>query len=1086
MNKRMVTEPQKKRKKIFKWTAAGILILICTICFSGVYLLKRGVTLERLNLRHVTVSGSSLIWNDKLELQLGTVSINQGEQGAENLSLQKLVARSVKAALFVSRFVSKITIESVKIADQTVRIDLTQQQDRSYLLNLESETTKLGGLLEITPQGVRFIVQSASDTRIDLKLSGQIQLEAKDTTVSGSMIADIADSFPVELNFLTDDKKVLFWGAEAGIITNIKPFVDIFGLAQNIQKWITDYLSGSRYHLLSYKGEYVYGDPMSIFHSLEAEVMVDDASYIFEPDLEPIYDDQPRAYFKNGVLDIRPNNPVFYGHDGGDSWLDINFNDPDNFLLTAHIKAKTMADDDILNLLAYYSIDIPFRQVGGETEADFRLSINLRSEEISGEGSFFIDEGIITYEGSAFDVKEVRFSLKDSDVLLEQLEVRFEDIFVAHVTGQIHADKDEWDLDIDLEQLTFDLGRSKLSLDTDITPDVGYHVSPEGHFLETTKSSWKLDSTAITLGGFRAPVDLDDLAVEIPPISLEIVPGILAKVSGYFSINKKVADFNCELQKYHVKNFKLEQPRTLFRVRYLDNLIIDTKQTSQWSLSNVPITFYPSELVYADNVLTTAAGSFSYGNFFKSHFTGDFDTETRGGALYLSRIELTHNDLGTEIDVGDRTLVEISEKEGTFIIDFTEFDLRIMTDERSNWSAEFRDLSQIYSRSELLRTYKISSGSVTLSSVNGNRPYKVTADIASPYPLLLQEGVVSDRLAVYGELTEEGFTATVNDTIHIDYLNDQLDIRSKNVGYNIIAVRDLMADFFDTPADQDEEDNGAVNLHLIAEDSYLYLSPQSRVLADNIDLEYTDGELLMELRHGAGTLQLQRVGGIYFVNGEKLNDVFMEALIQGSYVQGGTLALAGMGTGDELSAVIEIQDTVLKDLKTLNNTMTLLNTLPALVTFSVPEYETKGLPVSSAIVGVKYSQNKAIFKSIDLKSSVLHAAGQGWIDMANRQIDMDIQLTSQAGKNIRKIPVVGYVVAGDSEDTSVTLKIEGNLDSPEVRNSVLKEIATMPLDMLFRTLNLPIHFVNKLDTNPGNDNRESKIKATDEYKESDK
>ena len=32
MNKRMVTEPQKKRKKIFKWTAAGILILICTIC----------------------------------------------------------------------------------------------------------------------------------------------------------------------------------------------------------------------------------------------------------------------------------------------------------------------------------------------------------------------------------------------------------------------------------------------------------------------------------------------------------------------------------------------------------------------------------------------------------------------------------------------------------------------------------------------------------------------------------------------------------------------------------------------------------------------------------------------------------------------------------------------------------------------------------------------------------------------------------------------------------------------------------------------------------------------------------------------
>jgi hypothetical protein len=1086
MNKRMVTEPQKKRKKIFKWTAAGILIFICTICFAGVYLLKRGVTIERLNLRYATVSESSLVWNDKLELQLGTVSINQGEQGVGNLSLQELVGRSVKTAVVVSRFLSKITIESIKIADQTIKIVLAQQQDRSYLLNLESETTKLDGLLEIDPHGVRIIVQSAGDARIDLKLSGQIQIEAKDATVSGSMIADIADSFPVELNFLTDDKKVSFWGAEAGTITNIKPFVDIFGLAQYIQKWITDYLSGSRYHLLSYKGEYVYGDPMSIFHSLEAEIMVDDASYIFEPDLEPIYDDHPRAYFKNGVLDIRLNNPVFYGHDGVASWVDINFNDPDNVLLTANIKAKTMVDDDILNLLHYYSIDIPFRQVGGETEADLRLSINLRSDEVSGEGSFFIDEGIITYEGSAFDVKDLRFSLKDSEVLLEQLEVRYEDIFVAHVTGQIH-DKDEWDIDIDLEQLTFDLGKSKLRLDnTGITPDIGYHVSPEGHFLETSKSSWKLDSTAITLGGFRAPVNLDDLAAEIPPISLEILPGILAKVSGYFSIKKQAADFNCELQKYHVKDFKLEQPRTLFRIRYLDNLILDTKETSQWSLSNVPITFYPSELVYAENVLTTAASSFSYGNFFKSQFTGDYNTETRKGVLYLSRIELTHNDLGTEIDVGDRTLVEISEKEGTFVIDFIEFDLRIMTDDRGNWSAEFRDLSKIYNRSELLRTYKISSGSAILSSVNGNRPYNVAADIASPYPLLLQEGVVIDRLNIDGELTEEGFTATVNDTIQIDYLDGQLDIRSKNVGYNITAVRDLMDDFFDTPADQDEEDNGGVNLHLNAENSYLNLSPQSRVLADNIDLKYTDGELLMELRHGAGTLQLQRVGGIFFVNGEKLNDVFIEALIHGSYVQGGTLALAGMGSDDELSAVIEIQDTVLKDLQTLNSTMTLLNTLPALVTFSVPEYETKGLPVSSAIVGVKYSQNKVVFKSIALKSSVLQAAGQGWIDMANRQIDMDIQLTSQAGKNIRKIPIVGYVVAGGSDDSSVTLKIEGDLDNPEVRNSVLKEIATMPIDMLFRVLNLPIHFVKKLGTYIENDTRGSGNKATDEWQESDK
>ena len=1082
----MIAQANKKRKKIFTWIGVGMLIFICT-SFAAVYLLKSGFTVERLSIGQVIVSNSSFVWNDRLELAFGRVAIGQEEQPAENFYLQKLVARSIKTAALLSRFVSKISIESLTVGDRDISINLTQQQDRSYLLHMESETTKIDAHVEIEVAQILVMIKDLSDRQIGLKASGQVLLGAKTKKITGSFIADIENSFPVELNFAADDQKISFWGSDAGIITDIRPLVGLVGMSANITKWFTDYLLANRYHLSSLKGEYVFGDPMSLFHSFEAEIMVEDVAYTFEPDLEPIYDDQPRAVFKNGVLDIRPHEPVFYGHDVGNSWVDINFNDFDNVILTAYIKTRTIADEAILDLLSYYSIDLPFLQVEGETESDLQLVINLWTDEISGAGSFFIDEGIILYDGAEFNVKDTRFSLKDSEVLLEQLEVGYKDLFVARVTGQIFADKDVWDLDIDLDQLTFDLGESTLNLDVaDSAPDVGYHASPDGHFLEVSNSSWKLDSTALSLGGFRAPVNLDDLSTQIPPVSLAMLPGILTEISGSFSIKKEIADFNCQLLKYHVNNLKLEQPKTLFRVRYLDKLIMDTKETSQWSLTNVPITFYPSTLVYADNVLTTAASSFSYGNFFESQFTGDFNTKTREGALYLSRIKLTHNNLDTDIDIGDHTLVEITEREGTFVIDFTEFDLRIMTDDQSNWSAEFADLSKIYRRSELLKTYKISSGNLSISSVNGNRPYTFNAAVPSPYPLLIQEGEVSDRLNITGKLTEEGLTAIVNENIHIDYFDDQLDISSQSVGYNIAAVKELMNDFFDSPEDHDEEGNDGVNLHLKAEDSYLYLSPQSKVLADTIELEYVDGELSMDLKHEEGQLQLQRIGGIYFVNGENLNDVFMGALIQGSYVQGGKLALAGMGSDDELSAVIEIKDTILKDLKTMNNTMTLLNTIPALVTFSVPDYETKGLPVSSAIVGVKYSQGKTVFKSIDLKSSVLQAAGQGWIDTSNRQIDMDIQLTSQAGENIRKIPLVGYVVAGDSEDTSVTLKIEGALDNPEVSNSVLKEIATMPIDILFRTLNLPMHYIHKLNTSSGNGERKPITEPFEGWQESDR
>ena len=1077
----------KSRKKVFVWCTAGILILSSIVSLASIYFLKRGIGVEQLTIGPVTVSDSHLVWSDRLELQVGALSIKEGQDGSTPLFSQKRVAGIVRTADFFSRLVSRITIRSIKIGDRQLSLDLLQLQDESFRLDLATDTTKCAAIIEMDPREVRVIIESVSDARIELDLSGTLRLDSSDATLTGAIVADIEKSFPVRLSFSSDGRSASFSGSQAGMITDIKPFVDLFGLEENIQKWITDYLTANRYHLLSFKGDYVFGEPRSLFHSFEAEIMVDDASYIFEPDLEPIYDDHPRAFFKDGVLDIRPHNPVFYGHDAGASRLDINFNDADNFILSIYINAETAADSDIIDLLRYYEIDVPFLQVKGETKADLRLTINLSTEEISGEGSFYLDDAVIAYEGTEFGVNNSRFSLKDSEVTLEHIEVNREGLFAASVSGQVFADRDVWDLEIALDQLSFSLGESTVSLDSSVLrPRLGYQVSPEGSFLEAGESAWELDSTAVRLGPFRAPVNLDDLSARIPAVSLAMLPDILAEVSGSFSIKNTTADFNCDLLNYHVKDLKLEQPKIPFRIRYLDRLIITTKETAQWSLGNVPVTFYPSEIIYADNLLTFASGSFSYGNFFKSSFTGDYNTLTREGSLYLSKIDITHERLDTEIDVGDRTLVEIGEKEGTFVVDFKEFDLKITSDADRNWSAEFADLSKIHHRSELLRRLKISSGKVSISSVNGNMPYDFTADIGAPYALLVDDQMISDRLVINGKLSESGLSATVNDTLQVHFFEDILDIRSRDVGYNIDGVRELMADLTDGTRDEEDESEARFKLNLYAENSYLYLNPKSRVVADSINLDYADSVLSMELMHGEGLLQLERLGGIYFVNAENLNDVFMEALLQGAYVEGGSLALAGMGSDDEISAVIEIQDTVLKDLKTLNNTMALLNTLPALVTFSMPEYEIKGLPVQSAVIGMKYSDKKVVFKSIDVDSPVVQAAGTGWIDMSERAIDMDIQLTSQAGMNLRKIPIVGYVVAGKSEDTSVTLKIAGDIDNPEVSNSILKEIVTMPIDMLYRTLNLPFHLVNKLGPFTKDGDNTQAFKSEVELQESDK
>ncbi|MEE4165870.1 MAG: DUF3971 domain-containing protein, partial [Desulfocapsaceae bacterium] len=500
----MTRQPVKKKKKILVWCTAGTLLFICLTSLAGVYLLKSGIAVERFNIGPVTVSDSTLVWNDRLELQVGTLTVKEDHEPSTAIISRERASRAVRAVDYILRLFSKINIRSVKIGQHDLFFDLLRKNADSFLLNLATETTKLTVSLEVDQHKLRAEIRSFSDSRIDLELYGAVQLDAAEAIASGTLNVDIEKSFPVRLSFSSDGNTVSFRGAEAGIISDIKPFVDLFELEDNVQKWITDYLAAERYRLLSFSGEYVFGEPMSLFHSLEAEIMVDDASYIFEPDLEPIYDDHPRAFFNNGILDIRPNNPIFYGHDGGSSRLDIDFNDPENFMLNVYINAETMADEAILDLLRYYSIDLPLVQVDGTTRADLRLSINLQTEDVSGEGLFFIDDGIIIYDGAEFSLTDSRFSLKDSEVHLEHLELSYDDIFVATVSGWIFADRDVWDLDIDLDKLEFNLGESTIRLDNSVLkPEIKYRVSVDGHFLEAGESSWMLDSTAVRLGPFR-------------------------------------------------------------------------------------------------------------------------------------------------------------------------------------------------------------------------------------------------------------------------------------------------------------------------------------------------------------------------------------------------------------------------------------------------------------------------------------------------------------------------------------------------------------------------------------------------------
>ncbi len=195
----------------------------------------------------------------------------------------------------------------------------------------------------------------------------------------------------------------------------------------------------------------------------------------------------------------------------------------------------------------------------------------------------------------------------------------------------------------------------------------------------------------------------------------------------------------------------------------------------------------------------------------------------------------------------------------------------------------------------------------------------------------------------------------------------------------------------------------------------------------------------MRLTHGPGRIEMKIEEEHFLADGSNLNDTFMGALIQDSNFLGGQLFLSAMGSFEEFSALFEIKDTVLTNLATLNNVMTLLNTVPALITFSWPKYSFTGLPLDSVVVGMKFKNMLATFESMEFISPSLQASGIGWIDFSERLMDMDVSLTTQRKNNLRKIPIAGYILHGKKGEASMTIKIKSGFDDPDVTHSLFKE-----------------------------------------------
>lgn len=1043
------------RKGIGSRVVAGFFLLTCLTLIAIGFFLKRGIHLDTVEIGETVVSGISLQWQDKLDIQINTIVL-AADQSQESHFDFNIVDQGIRASIWGRKLFSRIIVQTITIGDITASIHLDKESSH---FTLSSQNLYVLAEMEIDGDTFLIHIRRAVSKTYNSHISGKIRINRKQKEVTGSLSATLAGVLPISLDFSADPQQISFHGQEDGIITEIKPFVDLFGLEPSVQCWITDYLTGSHYTLKTFSGSFPWDNPQILMDTFYGEIRVDDSQYTFAPGLEPIKAEYTELRFNKGILAITPHNSTFYGQDGGNSWLDINFNDPSNFLLTAYIRTQAVANKDILNLLKYYDIDLPFKQTKGTTKTDLTLVINLDNEQVTSVGTFLIDDGVVEYNQEKYTIHDARITLVDATITLDKVGISFDSMFNAEISGVFDAEKETGDIDLLLQNFAVKIKESNVTLDTSQPqPTLHYQIRPDKSTIHASASSWKFDTYPLQLGAFTAPFSSQDLSGILPPTLLSSPPGITTKISGSFSLNKQQIDLLCDLLKYNVNGLVLEKSPAPIHIHFDKKLAIQSTGLSQWSLNQVPFTLYPSEVTYVDDIFSVVQSRIRYGDSFDSNISGTFDSFSRQGRFTLKKTSITHDTFGVLFHSEDTVSVEINDSKDDVLVTVPQFNIKFRS-RHDGWSLDFPNLASIFDNSPFMQHYMLTAGKVGISSTDAGKTYQFSADIPYRYHFLVHNSVPMERYHIDGIVNNEDISATINDNLNLHYRNNLL-ITSQDFAYNIPAIIQFLKDRPKTVTINDT--TATLRCMLTAQNSALILGPDRQALADQITLEYTDDTVRIQLMHGDGTLVMDIDGEEFSLTAANFNDVFMAALLPGSEFHTGAMSMAAKGNFDEFSALVKIEDTIIRDFATLNNILALVNTIPALITFSLPSYSTKGLPVDSMLAGMTIKNGIATFDALKLESPEISIKGEGWIDFHQNKINMDLNLITRAKKNITKIPLVGYIISGKEKHPSITVKVSGNLSDPQVKHSIFQEVATQPFSMVYRTLALPGYLVSHM------------------------
>lgn len=853
-----------------------------------------------------------------------------------------------------------------------------------------------------------------------------------------------------------ENGKAIAFNAYSNEFTDLEPVVKLFELPYNISKWIVDYNDAMSFQLVSAEGVYSYDNPDTIVNTLFLHAHEKGLQYTFHEDISAIVSPSTDVYFSQGVLKIKPHHATYNKHPIDEGSVNIDFNH-EHVLLDIDLNMETTLEQDIVDIVNAYKIPLPLLQENGTTDAHLTIHIDLETEEASATGQFFVKQSDLILDGVRYKVQNTTARLHKSFLRIDTADIDYEGVLSSKVNGQMDLSTLSGDFYFDIEKVDIPLSQEQHLKLMDTTTQVRLNFSEKSESFTVAKTLWSLGEKRFNVDKsrlffpekFSSIAQIDALTVHMPEIARLDLNGTLDLSQERIDLDIKLLDFNYTKDSMSIVSMEKEIPLKLLYENDTSQMRLMSENT--FLINKEKLHVKPTDFYLHEGHIYLHDAPIAFNEDVSAEISAHYQFGSDSAHITAINTRLFSKDL---LFIEPRAELLYTHREGRHHLDINDLGIHTVINQDKSIEMNIDDFSKLLPYSAMMQKYDIKAGNALLTII-GER-IGMDINVKDFHPLLSKNGKEITQYSIKGDYQNQTANLQINKKIDFLY-HKKFKLTAKNIDFNLGPIIDYLQ-FIDN-----NTKTGDFELLAKTKNANVILDKAGRtVIADSIKVKIKNNEINAQLIHGKGGVLFQSVDNNFSVFGRELNDQFMNRLFKFSTFEGGDLSLTMQGDFDHFNGLIKVDNTKIKDYTVLNNTLAFFNTIPALVTFSVPGYSQKGLKVSEMYTNFEVNKDHVTIKDTKISSKELTITAKGESDLKKESIDLLMEVKTDIGSSAKNIPLLGYIIFGD-DTVSTTVRVHGDLKDPKVENSVAKSIIVAPYNIIKRTITLPFKVFDIFD-----------------------